>query len=128
MKDNNKFRTAQKLFLTSADVFVSLFLIFGGGYIATSRSVAFGWTCVASGFALIYLSVGLWIERAWEQIARLCFYGLGAFVLLSTVGYYLIAKEQSLAKQAPVPVIAICATAVFVVSIEHLRRIRQPEN
>src|SRR5215831_5070966 len=100
MKEGS-FLSILRLFLTSIDVVVSLFLILGGGYIATSRSILIGGTSVILGFFLLYLSVGLWTNRRWKQLTRLCIYGLGSFVLLFAVAFDLFAEKQSLAEQFP---------------------------
>jgi hypothetical protein len=107
--------------LNAVDVLVGVFLIFGGRMVVAERSVWTGYTSVAVGVFIIYLSTGIWAKGKWKQVTRLVLYAVSLCIVLITLLSFVIRRHEPLSAQTPLPAISALLAATIVFSIIHLR-------
>ena len=92
------------LLLNVADGLAVVALVFGG-WNATNASALTGYTTIAGGIVLTYLSAGLWFDEKWKQIARLVLYLVAGLILFFAVS--VVSVHAPLNKMWPVPLLIL---------------------
>jgi hypothetical protein len=123
--DSPRLRIWFRITLSTIDLFVSIFLIFGGGMIAGIRSPTVGYVTVGFGLFLIYLSTGMWTKQKWKLIIRFVLYA-GTFAVLALITAIGLVERRFSSDDVFLCLLAAGFLVVILLSAAHFRTIGQP--